>query len=96
MLDGQGEEVEDAGGQREDHQEALDHIAMKNLTLHWSLAQESGTFSTTSWLILILNVAGAWAQPISEVNASPTRILSMANYKDTIKKIPSENKRRKC
>ena len=33
MLDGQGKEVEDAGGQREDHQEALDHIAVQNLKL---------------------------------------------------------------
>ena len=33
VLDGQGEEVEDAGGQREDHQEALDHIAVQNLKL---------------------------------------------------------------
>ena len=82
-LDGQGEEVEDGGGQREDHQEALDHIAMQNLKLHRSLAQESGTSSRTSWLILILNVAGAWAQPISERISNK---LSMANDKDTIKK----------
>ena len=36
VIDSQGEKVEDRGGQREDQQEALDHVAHLHSPCSWS------------------------------------------------------------